>query len=131
MDAQEFPVVRRRRLSRAGATGGLESLLLLWPDRIGSRRAIRKATAAVIHGHMIPVDLEALALADSVGALDTDEQAELEARRAGLSPEEQAEVARIYEAATALATGVDGLAPRAHVRERVLAAARTPAPHTG
>ena len=80
---------------------------------------------------MIPEDLEALALADSVGALDTGEQAELEARRAQLSPEERAEVARLYETATALARAVEMLEPRAHVRERVLAAARTPTHETG
>ena len=46
---------------------------------------------------MIPDELEALALADSVGALDADERAELGARLAELSPEEQAQVARLYD----------------------------------
>ena len=79
---------------------------------------------------MIPEDVEALALADSVGALDPDERVELEARLAELSPEEQAQVARLYETATAVAMAVDVLEPPAHVRELVLAAARTPARYT-
>jgi len=79
---------------------------------------------------MIPDDVEALALADSIGALGTEEQAELEARRAELPPEEQAAVARLYETAMAVATAVDVLKPPPHVRERVLAAARTPTRYT-
>ena len=79
---------------------------------------------------MIPEDVEALALADSVGALDPDERLELEARLAELSPEEQAQVAGLYETATAVAASVDVLDPPAHVRERVLAAARTPTRYT-
>ena len=79
---------------------------------------------------MIPEDVEALALADSIGALDPDEQAELESRRADLSPEQQAEVARLYETATALATAIDMVEPPAQLRGRVLAAARTPTRYT-
>jgi quercetin dioxygenase-like cupin family protein len=79
---------------------------------------------------MIPDDVEALALADSIGALDPDERVEWEARRAELSPEEQAQVARLYETAAAVATTIHVLEPPAHVRERVLAAARTPTRYT-
>lgn len=79
---------------------------------------------------MIPEDVAALALADSVGALDPDEQSELEARLAELSPEEQAQVARLYDTATAVAASVDLLEPAAHVRERVMATARTPTRYT-
>jgi hypothetical protein len=75
---------------------------------------------------MIPGHVAALALADSVGALDPDEQAELEAYRAELLPEEQAQLGRLYETATAVATAVDLLEPPAHVRERVLGAAGMP-----
>jgi hypothetical protein len=78
---------------------------------------------------LIPEDLEALALADSIGALDQDEQAELNARRAALSPEDQAEIARLYETASALATAVI-TDPPAHVRERMLSALRTPSRQT-
>jgi anti-sigma factor ChrR (cupin superfamily) len=79
---------------------------------------------------MIPDEVEALALADSVGALDLDELAEFEARLAELSPAEQAEVARLYNTATAVAESAPQVEPPAHVRERVLAAARTPTRYT-
>lgn len=79
---------------------------------------------------MIPDDVEALALADSIGALDPDERVELEARMAELSPEEQVEVARLYETATAMAATPTMVDPPAHLRERVLNAARTPARYT-
>lgn len=46
---------------------------------------------------MIPRDLEELVLADSVGALDADERAELEARVGALSLEESMQLARLYE----------------------------------
>jgi hypothetical protein len=74
---------------------------------------------------MIPDGLAALALADSVGALDPNERAELATRRASLSPEDQEELGRLYEVATALATAVDVLEPPAGVRQRVLDSART------
>lgn len=79
---------------------------------------------------MIPEDVEALALADSIGALDPDEQAELAARLAGLSPEDQAAVARLYDTAMLMAASVDLVLPPPHVRDRVLAAARTPGRYT-
>ena len=43
---------------------------------------------------MIPDELEALVLADSVGALDPDERVELQARLEALTSEQRAEVAR-------------------------------------
>ena len=67
---------------------------------------------------------------DSIGALDPDERVELETRLAGLSAEDQTRVAHLYEATTAVAAGADAVAPPAHVRERVLAAARTPMRYT-
>jgi anti-sigma factor ChrR (cupin superfamily) len=79
---------------------------------------------------MIPDDVEALALADSIGALDADERQELESRLAQLSPEEREGVARLYETAAALAHSVDQVAPPPALRERVLKAARTPARYT-
>ena len=39
---------------------------------------------------MIPEDVQALALADAIGALDPDERLELEARLATLPPDERA-----------------------------------------
>ena len=79
---------------------------------------------------MIPDELEALVLADSVGALDPDERVELQARLDALTPEQRSEVARLYDAATAVALSVPPLEPPAHVRERLLAAARTPSTYT-
>jgi uncharacterized membrane protein YgcG len=52
---------------------------------------------------MIPDELQALVLADAVGALDPDERVELEARLEALTSEQRAEVARLYDAATAVA----------------------------
>lgn len=79
---------------------------------------------------MIPEDVEALALADSIGALEPDEQAELAARLAELSPEAQAQVARLYDTASAIAATVALVEPPARVRDTVLAAARTPGRYT-
>jgi hypothetical protein len=67
---------------------------------------------------MIPDELEALVVADSVGALDPDERVDLQARLAVLTPDERSEVARLYDAATAMAASVPPLEPPAHVRER-------------
>ena len=75
---------------------------------------------------MIPEDLEALALADAIGALDADERASLEARVALLTPEQQAHVASLYDVALALGSSVDQMEPPARVRAAVLAATRAP-----
>jgi len=75
---------------------------------------------------MIPDDLEALALADAIGALDAEERASLEARVALLTPEQQAHVASLYDVALALGSSVDQLEPPARVRGAVLAATRAP-----
>jgi len=79
---------------------------------------------------MIPKDVEALALADAVGALDPDEQVELAARLADLSPEGRAHVACLYDTALSVAATADSVEPPAHVRQRVIAAARTPSRYT-
>lgn len=79
---------------------------------------------------MIPEDVEALALADAIGALDPDEQAELAARLAELPAEDRAAVGRLYDTATLLAASVDQVAPPPGVRERVLAAATAPDRYT-
>ena len=79
---------------------------------------------------MIPDELEALVLADSVGALDPDERVELQARLEALTPDERSEVARLYDAATAVALSVPSLEPPAHARARLLAAARKPSTYT-
>jgi quercetin dioxygenase-like cupin family protein len=79
---------------------------------------------------MIPDDLKALILADSVGAIDADERAELQSRLDALTLQQRREVAFLYDAATAVALTVPPLEPPPHVRERVLAAARTPSRYT-
>ena len=79
---------------------------------------------------MIPDELEALVLADSVGALDPDDRVELQSRLDALTLEQRAEVARLYDSAMALALSVPVLEPSAQPRERLLAAARKPSTYT-
>jgi quercetin dioxygenase-like cupin family protein len=79
---------------------------------------------------MIPDDLEALVLADSVGALDPDDRVELQARLEALTPEQRSAVARVYDTAMAVPASVPPLEPAAHVRDHVLAATRTPTRYT-
>ena len=71
---------------------------------------------------MIPDDLEALALADAIGALDADERVELDARVALLTPDEQAHVASLYDVALALGASLEQVEPPARVRAAVIAA---------
>jgi anti-sigma factor ChrR (cupin superfamily) len=79
---------------------------------------------------MIPDELEALVLADSVGALDPDERVDLQARLNSLTPEQRSEVARLYDAGAAIALSVPEIAPPAYLRDRVLAAAHEPTRYT-
>jgi len=79
---------------------------------------------------MIPVELEALVLADSVGALDPDERVELRARLDALTPEQRSEITHLYDIASSVALTAPSLEPPAHVRERVLAVTREPARYT-
>ena len=73
---------------------------------------------------MIPRDLEELVLADSIGALDAGERAELAARLGALPFEESMQLAQWYDTAAVLAMAVNTLEPPAYIRERVLDAAR-------
>jgi len=79
---------------------------------------------------MIPDELEALVLADSIGALDPYERVELQARLDALTSEQRMEVARLYETASAVAQSTPVLEPSPHVRERVLAEAHKPSTYT-
>jgi putative transcriptional regulator len=79
---------------------------------------------------MIPDDLQALALADAIGALDPDERRELETRLAALPPHVRAEVAALYDASVDIAESVSDETPSPHVREALLARIATPANHT-
>ena len=78
---------------------------------------------------MIPADVEALALADIAGALDPDEQRELQVRLAALPPDVREQVAALYDATLAIAGGLE-VAPPPALRDRVLEAVRTPATYT-
>ena len=79
---------------------------------------------------MIPADLQALALADAIGALDPDERRDLEARLVDLSPSARAEVARLYDASADIAASALDGAPSPGVREALLAKIAAPANHT-
>ena len=79
---------------------------------------------------MIPADIQALALADAIGALDPDERRELEARLAALPHSVRAEVARLYDASVDVAASASGEEPSPGVREALLARIGTPSHHT-
>jgi quercetin dioxygenase-like cupin family protein len=79
---------------------------------------------------MIPEDIEALALADVVGALDPGEQRDLQARVAILPPAVRREVAALYDATTTLAEHAGPMQPSPAVRDRLLARLQAPANYT-
>lgn len=79
---------------------------------------------------MIPDDIQALALADSIGALDPDERRDLEARLANLPPSVRAEVVQLYDASVEIAASVRGEKPSPGVRDALLARITAPSNHT-
>ncbi len=79
---------------------------------------------------MIPDDLQALALADAIGALDPDERQDLEDRLAALPANVRAEVARLYDAAVEVSSTATSEAPSPHVRAALLAKIAVPSNHT-
>jgi quercetin dioxygenase-like cupin family protein len=79
---------------------------------------------------MIPDDIEALALADAIGALDPDERRELAARVAALPPRVRAEVASLYDASVELAASASCQEPSPGVRDGLLARVAAPSTHT-
>jgi anti-sigma factor ChrR (cupin superfamily) len=79
---------------------------------------------------MIPDDVQALALADAIGALDPDEQRDLENRLTLLPPDVRAQVAQVYDAAVELSSIATGEAPSPDVRTALLARIAAPANHT-
>ena len=79
---------------------------------------------------MIPDELQALALADAIGALDTDERQDFEARLAALPANVRAEVARLYDAAVELSATATSEAPSPAVRAALLARIEVPSNHT-
>ena len=79
---------------------------------------------------MIPADIQALALADAIGALDPDERVDLETRLAALPSSVRAEVAQLYDASVEIAATAIGEHPSPRVRDALLAKVGTPANHT-
>jgi anti-sigma factor ChrR (cupin superfamily) len=79
---------------------------------------------------MIPDDVQALALADAIGALDPDERRDLEDRLVHLPAEVRAEVAHLYDAAVEIASTAIGKAPSPDVRAALLAKVAIPSNHT-
>ncbi len=79
---------------------------------------------------MIPEDIQALALADAIGALDPDERRDLEARLAALPPSVRADVAHLYDASVEIAASASGEEPSPGVRDALLARVAAPSNHT-
>jgi quercetin dioxygenase-like cupin family protein len=79
---------------------------------------------------MIPKDIQALALADAVGALDPDERRDLEARLAALPLDVRAEVAHLYDASVEIALTAIGATPSPGVRDALLTRIAAPSSYT-
>ncbi len=79
---------------------------------------------------MIPDDIQALALADAIGALDPDQRRDFEARLAALPEDVRKEVAHLYDASVDLASTVMCQAPSPGVRDALLGRIATPSNHT-
>ena len=58
---------------------------------------------------MIPDDIQALVLADAIGALDPHERRDLEARLAVLPPTVRADVAHLYDASVEIVAAASTL----------------------
>lgn len=81
-------------------------------------------------GGMITEALEALVLADAIGALSEQEQRELHAQLAELPADAQDAVARLYDSALLVAASAESHEPPPGARDRILAAARETAQYT-
>ena len=79
---------------------------------------------------MIPDDVQALVLADAIGALDPGERRDLEDRLTALPASARDEVARLYDAAVEIAATTTGEAPSPDVRAALLATIAVPSNHT-
>jgi quercetin dioxygenase-like cupin family protein len=79
---------------------------------------------------MIPDDVQALALADTIGALDPDERRDLEDRLAALPADVRAEVADLYDAAVEISSTTSGEVPSPNVRAALLATIAVSSNHT-
>jgi hypothetical protein len=79
---------------------------------------------------MIPDDVQALVLADAIGALDPDERLDLHDRLAALPAAVRHEVTQLYDAAVEIAATTSGEAPSPGVRAALLATIVVPSNHT-
>jgi anti-sigma factor ChrR (cupin superfamily) len=79
---------------------------------------------------MINEELEALVLADAIGALDEGERHELRRRIDEATPEDREVIAGLYDATLMVAAAAEPHNPPSHLRDRVLAAAREAATYT-
>jgi anti-sigma factor ChrR (cupin superfamily) len=79
---------------------------------------------------MIPEDIQALVLADAIGALDPDERRDLQARLAALPRALRAEAAHLYDASVEIAASTLGETPSPEVREALLTRIAAPTNHT-
>jgi anti-sigma factor ChrR (cupin superfamily) len=79
---------------------------------------------------MIPDDVQALALADVIGALDADERQDFDEHLAVLPADVRGEVAHLYDAAVEISSTTTGEAPPPHVRTALLATVAVPSNHT-
>jgi anti-sigma factor ChrR (cupin superfamily) len=79
---------------------------------------------------VIPDDIEALALADAAGALDPDEQRELQQKLASAAPDVRSRVSRLYETTALLAAEAPFEQPAAGVRDRLMARITGPSRYT-
>jgi anti-sigma factor ChrR (cupin superfamily) len=79
---------------------------------------------------MNPEDIQALALADAVGALDPDERRDFEARLSAMPPAVRAEIARLYDVSVEIASSAIGETPSPRVREALLSRIAAPSNHT-
>lgn len=79
---------------------------------------------------MMRDELDALVLADAIGALDAPERRLLQERLAALTPAERDGVAAMYEATLHVAASIEPSDPPAHVRASVIESARQPARYT-
>ena len=70
---------------------------------------------------MIPDDIQALVLADAIGALDPDERQNLQARLVALPPGARADVAHLYDASVMIAASASGEEPSPRIRDALLA----------
>ena len=79
---------------------------------------------------MIPDDVQALVMADAIGALDPDERLDLQDRLAALPAAVRDEVTQLYDAAVEIAATTSGEAPSPDVRAALLAKIAVPSNHT-